>query len=233
MLSRDEQNQQNSENEKFNSLEDNELIRRILKGEKNLYSLIIRKYNQRLYRVGLSIMNNDQDVEDVMQIAYIKAYENLDKFKFLSGFSTWLTKILVNESLMFLKKRRQAIAREKIQTSPERNHGAIENQTPLMQLLNSELKTVLETSIRELPEKYRTVFIMRELENMTVSETMECLDLTEANVKIRLNRAKLMLRDKIRAYLKDDEILQLYKTHCDQMVDMVMGKIIKAHKQID
>src|SRR5215216_5158161 len=84
--------------ENITPADDHEIIRRILDGEKNLYALIIRKYNQRLYRVGLSIINSESEVEDVMQTAYTKAYENLDKFKFLSGFSTWLTKIMVNES---------------------------------------------------------------------------------------------------------------------------------------
>src|SRR5215211_9105772 len=95
------------------SLDDNEIIKRILIGEKNLYALLVRKYNQRLYRVGLSIINSESEVEDVMQTTYIKAYENLDKFKFQSGFSTWLTRIMVNESLMYLKKRERITSREK------------------------------------------------------------------------------------------------------------------------
>src|SRR5215217_7978204 len=87
------------------SLDDNEIIKRILLGEKNLYALLVRKYNQRLYRVGVSIINNGAEVEDVMQLSYIKAYENLDKFKYRSSFSTWLTKILVNESLQRVKRK--------------------------------------------------------------------------------------------------------------------------------
>ena len=210
--------------EDINLIEDNEVIKRILDGEKNLYALIVRKYNQRLYRVGMSIINNESEVEDVMQIAYLKAYENLDKFKFKSNFSTWITKILVNESLLFLKRKDQSAKRNQkkhfvIDLSP------VELQTPLMKVLNSELKTILELSIRHLPEKYRTVFIMRELENMSVSETMECLALSETNVKVRLNRAKVMLRNILSDYLKDDEIFQLFKTHCDNMVDNVMNKI--------
>jgi RNA polymerase sigma-70 factor (ECF subfamily) len=162
-----------------------------------------------------------------MQAAYIKAYENLNRFKFQSSFATWLTKILVNESLMYLKKRDQMVKRINGVFSLQLDHKAIDIQTPLIKVLNSELKTILETSIRELPEKYRTVFIMREMEKMNVSETMECLELSEANVKVRLNRAKVMLRDKLRAYLKDDEILQIYKTHCDRIVNTVMKKIIE------
>ncbi|SRR6266536_4688692 len=229
----DEQNHNDQSKKEVNSINDNEIIKRVLNGEKDLYALIIGKYNQRLYRIGLSIINSESEVEDVMQTTYIKAYENLDKFKFQSGFSTWLTRILVNESLMYLKKRKQVSSKEKSRFSLGLDKGAIDLETPLMKMLNTELKTILETSIRGLPEKYRTVFIMREMENMTVLETMECLELSEANVKVRLNRAKVMLRDKLREYLKDDEILQLYKTHCDRMVDIVMEKIIKENKLIE
>ena len=93
------------------TLSDNEIISRVLQGEKDLYVHIVRKYNQRLYRVGMSIINDDAEVEDIMQVAYIKAYENLGKFKYKSAFSTWITKILINESLLRLKKRKQSFTR--------------------------------------------------------------------------------------------------------------------------
>ena len=91
------------------TISDNEIISRVLQGEKNLYTKIVRKYNQRLYRVGMSIINDDAEVEDLMQVAYIKAYENLGKFEFKSDFSTWITRILINESLLRLKKRKQLL----------------------------------------------------------------------------------------------------------------------------
>ena len=91
------------------TISDHEIITRILLGEKNLYALIVRRYNQRLYRVAMSIINDDAEVEDVMQVAYINAYENLGKFAFKASFSTWLTRILINESLLRLKKRGKSI----------------------------------------------------------------------------------------------------------------------------
>ena len=216
---------------KIQSLDDNEIIKRILEGEKNLYALLVRKYNQRLYRVGMSVINNKTEVEDVMQSAYIKAYENLDKFRFESSFSTWLTKILVNESLLHLKKKERSVQRKKRELLLS-DPGAVGPETPLMKVLNAELKTILETSIRELPESYRTVFIMRQIENMNVSETMEILGISEANVKVRFNRAKVMLRGVLRSYLRDDEILKLYQSHCDMMVDSVMEKINRKTKKL-
>src|SRR5215218_11111937 len=164
MMDKSRQDSEDQFKEEIQSLEDTEIIKRILRGEKNLYALLIRKYNQRLYRVGLSILNNESQVEDVMQTAYIKAYENLDKFKFQSSFSTWLTKILANESLRQLKRKEQSVKREQQKFLLELNNNSGDFQTPLIKVLNSELKNILESSIRQLPEKYRTVFIMREME---------------------------------------------------------------------
>src|ERR1035437_2350150 len=91
------------------TISDNEIIARVIGNEKDLYALLIRKYNQRLYRVGMSIINDDAKVEDVMQVAYIKAYENLGEFELKSAFSTWITRILINESLLRLKKRKRLL----------------------------------------------------------------------------------------------------------------------------
>ena len=206
---------------------DNEIVSRVIGGEKELYSLVVRKYNQRLYRIGLSIINDESAIEDVMQTTYIKAYENLDKFKFESAFSTWITKILINESLMYLKRKGQAINRKTDLFSLENGQPALELQTPLMQVINTELKLILEVAIKNLPEKYRTVFVMRELENMNVSETMTCLGLTEANVKVRLNRAKVMLRDKLKSYIGKEGLLQFYQPRCNKVVSIVMEQITK------
>ena len=207
------------------AMKDEEIIRRVIEGDKDMYSLIVRKYNQRLYRIGLSIINNDSAMEDVMQTTYIKAYENLDKFKFEAAFSTWITRILINESLQYLKRQEQVVQRERSVTPLFSGTNTPEPQTPLMKVIDSELKAVLELTIKKLPEKYRTVFVMRELENMNVAETMECLGLTEANVKVRLNRAKVMLRDKLKSYVKGDDLLQFYKPRCDRVVGNVMDMV--------
>lgn len=98
----------NTDTVNANTISDNEIISRILLGEKDVYALLVKKYNQRLYRIGMSIINDDAEVEDVMQVAYIKAYENIKKFEFRSNFSTWITRILINESLLRLRKRKQS-----------------------------------------------------------------------------------------------------------------------------
>jgi RNA polymerase sigma factor (sigma-70 family) len=208
------------------TIPDIEIITRILQGEKNLYALIVRRYNQRLYRVAMSILNDDAEVEDVMQVAYINAYESLGKFAFKASFSTWLTRILINESLLRLKKRGKSINMNDDTMDKEiyQQHTK-EVQTPVAKMLNSELKVALEQAIRQLPEKYRTVFIMRVIEDMNVAETKACLDISEVNVKVRLNRAKALLKDSLSAFYKNADILHFHLTRCDRMIERVMKQI--------
>ena len=208
------------------AIADTEIIARILQGQKDLYAVIVRRYNQRLYRVGMSIINDDAEVEDVMQVAYIKAYENLGKFEGKSSFSTWLTRILINESLFRLKKRKNSIhLNDDIMKTEIFQQHIIDVKTPVLTILNSELKTILEKSIRQLPEKYRTVFVMREIINMNIAETKECLDISEVNVKVRLNRAKALLRNSLNKYYKNEDILHFHLTRCDRIVERVMNSI--------
>ena len=205
---------------------DFEVINKILLGEKNFYTVIVRRYNQRLYRIGMAILNDDVELEDVMQVAYINAYENLAKFGFKASFSTWLTRILINECLLRLKKRGKIIAMNDDNMESEIQHqNKGETQTPVTKVLNTELKNILDDAIRKLPEIYRTVFVMREIENMNVAETQECLAISEVNVKVRLNRAKAMLRDMLATYYQKEDILHFHLSRCDKMVKTVMAKI--------
>src|SRR5215467_12179067 len=148
-------------------LSDNEVIKRVLLGEKDLYAIIIRRHNQRLYRVGMAIINNDTEVEDAMQVTYINAWENLGKFKFLSSFSTWLTRIMVNECLR-IKKRKRFLEMKEEMIDQSQQHDKQPNVISM--LIHEELKRALERAISSLPEKYRIVFVLRELENMSVAE---------------------------------------------------------------
>jgi RNA polymerase sigma-70 factor (ECF subfamily) len=208
------------------TISDSEIINRILNGEKNLYDLIVRRYNQQLYRVGMSILNNDAEVEDVMQVTYIHAWENLAKFGFRASFSTWLTRILINESLLRLKKKGKSINMNDDNMDNEIwQQGAAPVQTPVAKLVNTELRSILEGAIRNLPEKYRMVFVMREIEGMNVAITQECLGISESNVKVRLNRAKALLQESLNTYYNKDEIYHFHLSRCDKMVEKVREHI--------
>ena len=197
---------------------DEEIIDRIIKGENELYEKLIRKYNDRLFRISMSIINDEAEVKDIMQNTYLNAFLKLGVLKNRSGFDTWLTKILINESILRKKKR------VKQQDMLAGQAGKSENETPLKSLLNKELKALLEKAIAELPEKYKLVFVMREIEEMSIHETMDVLNLSESNVKIRLSRAKEMLREKLDGKkLKD--VFKFRLPLCDEIVKYVMNKI--------
>ena len=208
------------------TLSDNEIIGRILRGEKNLYAIIVRRYNQRLYRVAMSIINDDAEVEDIMQVAYINAWENLEKFAFKSSFATWLTRILINEGLLRLKKRSKSFNMNDDTMDKEiYQQQTTTEKTPIGQVLNTELKVILEEAIGNLPNKYKTVFVMREIEGMNVADTQQCLGLSEANVKVRLNRAKALLKESLSGYYKKEDILHFHLSRCDRMIERVMSQI--------
>jgi RNA polymerase sigma-70 factor (ECF subfamily) len=201
------------------NLTDEELIPRILTGEKNLFEEVMRRYNQRLYRIGMAILRDDAEVEEVMQSAYIKAYENMARFEGKSSFATWLARILINESLMVLKKRRGFESLDNIVGKPQ-----AESQQPMNALLNKELNTILKNALEQLPVRYRIVFVMREIEGLTVFETSQCLSLSETNVKVRLNRAKEMLRSHLSNYVTAD-FYPFHLDRCERIRKNVMDTI--------
>jgi RNA polymerase sigma factor (sigma-70 family) len=203
------------------TLPDGVLVNRILLGEKHLFEIIIKKYNQRLYRVCMAILHDDDEAEDMMQTAYIKAYENLNRFEGRANFSTWLTRIAINECLMRLKKRKKII-----QLDNSISELQIENRHPMSAFINKELKEILEKAIAGLPEKYRIVFMLREIEGMNVEETTECLAISEANVKVRLNRAKEMLRESLTDYVQAEDLYSFHLTRCDRVRQNVMEAIL-------
>jgi RNA polymerase sigma-70 factor (ECF subfamily) len=200
-----------------NQLPDTAIIRRIVAGEKELFELIVRRYNQRLYRTGMAVLGNDSEVEDMMQNAYINAYEHLAGFEQRSQFATWLTRIMLN--LCFAQKRKRQIL-----SSTDQASNCIHMTTPENLLVNKELSKVLEQAIERLPEKYRLVFVLREIEQLSVRETSELLQIHEPNVKVRLNRARTMLKSDLSGYMQTN-IYNFHLTRCDSMVLYVLSHI--------
>ncbi|WPU91243.1 sigma-70 family RNA polymerase sigma factor [Mucilaginibacter sabulilitoris] len=204
----------------ISALSDEEIVARIVNGEQHLYENLMRKFNLRLYRISMAIVNDDKEAEDIMQIAYLNAYRQLSNFKHQSSFSTWLTRILINESLLH-KKRKLRLQKALM----ENNYNDYHRQTPLDDLMNKELKNALQKAVSTLPEKYRMVFVMREVQGMSTTETMEVLNLGESNVKIRLTRAKEMLRTELNAYWKPTQLYEFNLVRCDVIVNHVMNVI--------
>ncbi len=201
-------------------MSDEDIVDRIVKGEQQLFEQLMRKYNQRMYRISMSIINDDKEAEDIMQIAYINAYQQLKKFEGRSTFATWLTRILIYESLLHKKRK---IKQQKVLM--EKDGSNYHDDTPLKGLMNKELKVILEKAVKELPEKYRLVFVMREVEEMSTLETAEALSLGESNVKIRLSRAKELLRTHLSSYWQPKQLYDFNLVRCDVVVDNVMRHI--------
>lgn len=199
-------------------LPDSELTARILAGEKRLFEVIIRRHNQRLYRIGMSVLGNEAEVEDAMQTAYINAYRHLSQFEHRAAFSTWLCRIMLHQC--YEQKRKNNL----MHRLPADQANLSSMKTPENVLAGKELGAILERAINGLPEKYRLVFVLREMEDMSVRETSEALGIAPTNVKVRLNRAKGMLRDQLGGYMKNS-VYAFHLLKCDRIAAYVMSRI--------
>lgn len=209
-------------------LSDVDVVRRVLAGETALFEIIMRRYNQRIYRAVRSIVRNDHEAEDVMQQAYVNAYANLHQFAERASFATWLTRIAINEAFARVRPRPLRLADdidEKIMTEIESNAP-----NPEQQAVATEMKNAVENEIASLPEGYRSVLMLREVEGLSTSETASILGLNDDVVKQRLHRARTMLRDNLykRAGLTFDGVFTFGHSRCDRMVATVMERITSA-----
>lgn len=180
---------------------DEELVARILQGQVRLFEVIMRRHSQRLFRVTRGILRDGWEAEDAMQAAYVRAYQHLSQFAGRAKFSTWLTRIAVHEALNRLEDRSRIRYLEEMNgsESPAADMVRSPDPNPEQCVSSREHARVLESAVQALPPKYRVVVMMRDLEEMSVAETAACLDITEENVKIRLHRARAMLRHAIYA----------------------------------
>jgi RNA polymerase sigma-70 factor (ECF subfamily) len=170
-----------------------------------------------------------QDVEDLMQESFIAAYLNLEKFKQQSSFRTWVIKIMLNQC--FHKKQRLSFKNEK--TTDTNNENMItlfekqQSSDGNKKIIDRELNHLIGEAIMHIPLSYRLVFSLRELNGMSTTETAESLDISEANVKIRLNRARNMLKEKLGTMYSPEDIFEFNLIYCDKVVNKVMEEISK------
>ncbi|MCF3109440.1 sigma-70 family RNA polymerase sigma factor [Niabella sp. CC-SYL272] len=209
----------------FKRLTDTETIRRVLEGETALYEILIRRYNPYLYKIGRSYNYNHQDTQDLMQDTFIDAYKNLAQFEGRSEFKTWIIRIMMHNCY---RKQRKAGFKNEIATDINDNaipmFTGFDNDTGKM-VQNSELGRVIEEALGRLPFDYRIVFSLREMSGLNVSETAGLLAISEANVKVRLSRAKAMLKHEIEKMYAPSEIFEFNLVYCDVIVANVMKKV--------
>lgn len=215
-------------NHSVESLSEQEIISKVLDGEKRFYEIIIRRYNPYLYKVGRSYNYNHEDTQDMMQDTYIDAYKNLAQFENKSNFKTWLIRIMLNNCSRKKEKfsYKNEFAMENVNEHAQPVFNGSDNNTG-KQILNRELGSVLEEAVANIPEDYRIVFSLRKMNGLSVSETANILAISEANVKVRLNRAKAMLRTELEKSYTQEELFEFNLKYCNPFTERVMDIINK------
>jgi RNA polymerase sigma-70 factor (ECF subfamily) len=215
------------------SLDDADIVKRIRAGERALFEVLMRRHNQRVYRAARAIVKDESEVEDVMQQAYINAFTHLHQFEERSQFSTWLTRIALNEAFSRRRKLRQTDAFGRVSFDDHEDRGewmdavTSPQPDPERQAYAGELHRVLEQAVDTLPESYRTVFMLRDVEGLSTSETSEGLGLGEEAVKTRLHRARVMIRRAVTAQIGEAAAgaFQFQAPRCDRVVAAVLARI--------
>lgn len=203
------------------NITDESIVGKVLTGDKDAYEVIVRRYNSRLYKIARTYIKDEDDIEDVLQETYVKAYLNLKQFKGNSKLSTWLTRILINESLACLNKQSK-----KVSFVDEQLLNNMEQEQNMEQkIIQKNVKEILEKSIDNLPPKLSSVFVMREIEGMNVKDTSELLEISEENVKVRLHRAKTALKETISNSLKGVNLFSFMGERCDLFSRKLMARI--------
>ena len=206
------------------ALADEHVVARVLDGEVELFEIIMRRYNQRLFRCIRAILKSDAESEDALQQAYLSAYSHLGQFAGDAKFSTWLTRIAINEAYGRIRSAvREAERRE------EHTMSEVEERprTPEEQVAGREMTALVEQACDALPEIYRVVFMLREIEGLSTLETGEALGLSEEAVKVRLHRARAMLREHLVQRVSDHagSAFPFMGARCDRIVGAVLARI--------
>src|SRR5262249_23379101 len=210
------------------SLSDAEIVRRVRGGDTSLFEILMRRNNQRVYRAARSIVRDEAEAEDVMQQAYINAFVHLDQFESRAQFSTWLTRITIYEALARRRKQRRG---EPLTMFDEDGNETVEpvapDVTPERQAYSSELGRLLEDAVDALPDAYRVVFMLREVEGLSTRETAEAVSAGEEVVKTRLHRARGMVRQTLidRLGIAAPQAFQFPAVRCDRVVAAVLAAI--------
>ena len=178
-------------------------------GDRREFARLVDAFSGPLYRLALKMLGNAPDAEDALQNTFLKAFQHVDKFEGRSSLSTWLYRIASNEALMLLRKRRPETTFSDLPSEEEDNQNYDPVQItdwcclPEEELLSAEARTALDRAVEHLPETMRIVFILRDIEDLSIQETSQVLDLSETAVKTRLLRARLRLREELSSYYVD------------------------------
>ena len=204
---------------------DAQVVERVLRGEIEAFAELMRRHNQRVFRLARAIVGNDEEAEDVAQEAYLRAFSTLDRFEGRATFSTWLLKIAAHEASARRRRARRIRSLEELPGGPEAAPDA--GESPDQAAAAGELGGLLRTAVDDLPPSLRSVLVLRQVEGLSTAETAACLGLSTANVKVRLHRARAELRAGLEREI-GRSLPELYRfggSRCDRMVAAVMSRI--------
>ena len=206
---------------------DDVLIQQVLGGNTALFELFMRRYNERVYRAARSIVRDEHEAEDVMQQVYVNAFTHLRQFTGAARFSTWLTRIAINEALARVRRqgRYEAYDEELSNVEPFRSHNPADD--PERQAFTHEMRGLLERAIDSLPNGMREVFVLRQVEGLSTLEVAQCLGVSEDVVKTRLSRGRALLRQLLieKTGAATPEAFRFYRPRCDRVVANVLAAI--------
>jgi RNA polymerase sigma-70 factor (ECF subfamily) len=213
--------------------DDTQLAGRIARRDHAAFELLMRRHNPALFRVARAILRDDAEAEDALQDAYLDAYRHIDGFRGSSKLATWLTRIVVNHALMRLRRqKREHVVVPFDAPDAERSDRMADipdsGAEPVPEtLLRAELRQLIERRIDELPIAFRTVFVMREIDEMSAEETAACLGIPPATVRTRLFRARALLREKLArdVDLAATGLFGFEGRRCDRIVAAVLGRL--------
>lgn len=185
------------------------LVERAKNGDHKAFEDLIKMTSGKIYNLGLRLLHNKEDAADIMQETYIAAYENLPKFKGTSSFSTWLYRIATNFALMKMRKEKgRQVSEERLKELSKHTYDtAISDWTenPIDHLKKQEIRELLNKAIESLPPKYRSVFVLHDIEGLSIAEISDILSISPSAVKTRAHRSRLYLREKLSEYFKETE----------------------------
>jgi RNA polymerase sigma-70 factor (ECF subfamily) len=216
--------------EQWDTLTDEQVVGHVLTGQTALFEILMRRHNERMYRVARAIVRDDSEAEDVMQQAYVNAYANLRQFAGKARFSTWLTRIAVNESLARARRRGKYQLYDDV-SNVEPFMADQAHLDPEREAFSGEVRALLEWAIDRLPDGAREVFVLREVEGLSTGEVADALGVSEDVVKTRLSRAKAALRRTVmeRTGATAPEVFRFYRPRCDRVVARVLAVIGVIH----
>lgn len=200
------------------------MLERARAGDDTSFERLMRRYNQRLYRVARSIVQDGAEAEDVVQQAFVSAFVNAEQFAGRSGVTAWLTRITLNEALGRVRHRKRAVADPAL--DPDWRNGGLMPRDPEDQASRRELVSLLEAAIDRLPESYRVVYILRDVEDLEGNEVAECLGITPESVRVRLHRARTILRDGLYSLAgsRARDVFSFAGDRCDRIVRGVLSR---------